>query len=142
MKKTIEITDGPSREEMFDGLRLFSERRLIPFRFRVREISDKQTMVAVLVGAIEAVDDGGDDYRASGHSWNLTFSVNRRFVADEIFMIKPEKKEPGVFAKEVNFEFFRGLTEENYLVGEFRKDLISVKAYYSTKTRKGNIIIE
>jgi len=140
--KTIEITDGPSREEIFDGLRLFAEKRLIPFRFMVSEISDKQTMVAVLINAIEAVDDGGADYHASGHSWNLNFSVNKRFVSDEIFMIRPEKHEPGVIAKKVNFEFFRGLTEENYLVGEFRKDLISVKACYSTKTRKGSVEIE
>lgn len=140
--KKIEITDGPSREEMFDGLRLFVEKRLIPFRFMVSEISDKQTMVAVLLSAIEAVDDGGTDHHASGHSWNLIFSVNKRFVSDEIFIIKPEKQEPGVIAKKVSFEFFRGLAEENYLVGEFRKDLISVKAYYSTKTRRGSIEIE
>ena len=74
--KKIEITDGPSREELFDGLRLFTEKRLIPFRFKV------------------------------------------------------------------SFELFRELAEENYLLGEFRKDLISVKAYYSTKTRRGGIEIE
>lgn len=140
--KKIEITDGPSREELFDGLRLFAEKRLIPFRFRASEISDKQIMVAVLLSAIEAVDDGGTDYHASGHSWNLIFSVNKRFVSDEIFIVKPEKQEHGVITKKVSFELFRELAEENYLLGEFRKDLISVKAYYSTKTRRGGIKIE
>lgn len=139
MKKIIEITDGPSREEIFDGLRLFAEKRLVPFRFKVREISDKEIMVAVFVIGIEAVDDGGPDYHPSGHSWNFTFLVNKRFVSEEIFVDKPEKHEPGVIAKKVSFEFFRGLTEENYLVGEFRKDLISMKASYSTKTRKGQL---
>jgi hypothetical protein len=142
MKKLVEITDGPSREEMFDGLRLFAEKRLIPFRFMVSEISDKQKMVAVLINAIEAVDDGGVDYHASGHSWNLNFSVNKHFVSDEIFIIKPEKHEPGVIAKKVSFEFFRQLAAENYLLGEFKKDLVAIKASYSTKTRKGIITIE
>ncbi len=140
MKKLIEITDGPSREELFDGLRLFSERRLTAFRFRVSEISEKEAMVAVLISAIEAVDDGGADYRPNGNLWNITFSINKRFVSDEIFVVEPEKSEPYVIAKKINFDFFRNLTEENYLVGEFRKDLISIKANYSTKTRKGTIL--
>ena len=130
--KTIEITNGPSREELFDGLRLFAEKRLIPFCVKMNE---KEKFVAVIINSIQAED-------GSGQSWNLTFYINERFVSESFFVDKPEKKETGVYAKKINFEFFRQLAEENYLLQEFRKDQITVKAYYSTKTRKGVITVE
>ncbi len=142
MKKIIEITNGPSREELFDGLRLFAEKRLIPFRFKVNEISEKQKMVAVIIDSIQAEDDGSNECCPSGHSWNITFYVNKLFVSDEIFVDKPAKIERGVIAKKVNFDGFRQLVAEKYPMPDFKKDLIVVKASYSTKTRKGNITIE
>ncbi len=138
MKKTIEITNGPSREELFDGLRLFSEKRLIPFCVKMNE---KERFLAVIIDSIQAVDDGSTEYHASGHSWNLTCYANKLLVSEEIFVDKPEKKESGVASKKVGFEFFRELAEENYLLQEYRKNQITVKAYYSTKTRKGTIVV-
>jgi hypothetical protein len=46
MADIIEITNGPSREELFDGLRLFSEKRLIPFLVKKDE-KEKYTVVFV-----------------------------------------------------------------------------------------------
>lgn len=131
MKNTIEISNGPSREELFDGLRLFSEKRLIPFIIKKDEV---ERWVAVIINSIEAED-------GSGYSWNLTFSVNSKYLSDEFFVEKA-KKEENVIVKKVDFNFFRQLCEDNYLVGECRKDLIVIKAYYSTKTRKGTVIFK
>ena len=132
VEKTIEITNGPSREELFDGLRLSSEKRLIPFCF---QMNGREKFVAVIIGSIQ-VDD------ASNNFWNLTLSVNKRFVSEEMYFctLEPKKKESGVFSEAIDFDFFRNLTDENYLLQEYRKDLITVKANYSTKTRKGKII--
>lgn len=130
--ETIEITNGPSREEMFDGLRLFAEKRLIPF---IIKNNDLERWVAVIITSIQAED-------GSGQSWNLTFSINKEFISPDFFIPKPAKKEVGVISKKMTFEAFRWYCEDNYLVGEFRKNTISVKAYYSTKTRKGTISVE
>lgn len=132
MPKTISITNGPSREELFDGLRLFSEKRLVPFCIKMDE---KERFLAVIISSIQAEDGGGQ-------SWNLTFYANQLLVSEEIFGDKPEKKEPGVFAKKITFESFKQLAEENYLLQEYRKNQIVIKAYYSTKTRKGHLTVE
>jgi hypothetical protein len=132
METTIEITNGPSREELFDGLRLFTGKRLIPF---IIKKDDVERWVAVVINSIQAED-------GSGQSWNLTFSIGKKFISPDDFVCKPKKAEEHVIAKKVDFAYFRELCEENYLVGEFRKDLIVIKAYYSTKTRKGTITIE
>jgi len=132
MSKTIPITNGPSREELFDALRLLAEGRLVPFCV---EKDGNKKYVAVLMSSI-AAEDG------SGQSWNLTFSINQLFLSDSFFTNKPEKIEGGVFSKKINFEGFRNLCEENYLTGEFRKNLITVKCYYSTRTREGVITVE
>ncbi|MEI7765747.1 MAG: hypothetical protein WCI93_04170 [bacterium] len=125
----IEITNGPSREEMFDGLRLFSEKRLVPF---IIEKNNMERWVAVIVNSIQAEDE-------SGHSWNLTLFIGKKFISEDFFVSKPEKKEEGVISKKVDFAFFRQLCEDDYLVEAFKKNLVKVKAYYSTKTRKGYI---
>lgn len=132
METTIEITNGPSREEMFDGLRLFSEKRLIPF---IIKKDDVERWVAVIVTSIQAED-------GSGQSWNLTLSINKKFISPDFFIQKPVKKEEHVIAKKMTFEAFRWDCKDNYLVGEFRKDAITVRTYYSTKTRKGTITVE
>lgn len=132
MKTTIEITNGPSREELFDGLRLFAEKRLIAFSVKKNEI---EKYVAVIIKSIQIGDP-------SGQSWNLTFSINELFVSELFFVNRPEKKESGVFAKKISFDGFRQLAEENYLLEDFRKNLVKAKVYYSTKTRKGTITVE
>lgn len=132
MSKTIQIVNGPSREELFDGLRLMSRNFLIPFCLKENE---NEKYVAVIMQMIEAED-------GSGESWNLRFHINNDFLQEEFFIRKPEKKEPGVIAKNIDFTFFKNLCEENYLVGENRKNLTTVKAYYSTKTRHGVITVE
>lgn len=133
METKIEITNGPSREELFDGLRLFSEKRLIPFIIKNNNYMER--WVAVIITSIQAED-------GSGQSWNLTFAIGKEFISPDYFIPKPEKKEVGVISKKMTFEAFRWDCEDNYLMGEFRKDTVVVKAYYSTKTRKGTITVE
>ncbi len=130
METTIEITNGPSREELFDGLRLFSEKRLVPF------LVLKNGMEKYFAGIIHSIEvgDGGDQ------SWNLTFSVSAKFLYDEFFVEKI-KKEEYVIAHKVDFNHFKQLIEEGYPIPELRKDLVRVKVFYSTKTRKGTIIV-
>jgi hypothetical protein len=65
MKNTIQITDGPSREELFDGMRLFAEKRTILFTVKVNE---KDYHLRVKMLGIEAED-------GSGNSWNLKFVI-------------------------------------------------------------------
>lgn len=130
MKKFIKIVNGPSREELFDGLRLYSEKRLIPF---IIKKDDVERWTAVVITSIQAED-------GNGQSWNLTFSINQKYLLDDFF-VEVKKVEPHVIAKKVDFSYFRQLCEENYLVGEFRKDVVTVKAYYSTKTREGTITV-
>ena len=132
MKKIIAITNGPSREELFDGLRLFSEKRLVPFQVIKNE---NEKYFAVIIHSIEAED-------GSGQSWNLTFSVNSKYLSDEFFIEKVKKEEYYIIAHKVDFNYFRQLIEEGYPIPELRKDLVRVKVYYSTKTRKGTIIVE
>lgn len=131
MKKTIEISNGPSREELFDGLRLFSEKRLVPFQIIQNGI---EKYFAAIIHSIEAED-------GNGQSWNLAFSLNRLFLSDEFFE-KVAKKESHVIAKKVDFNYFKQLIEERYPMPDYSKDLVRVKVYYSTKTRKGTISVE
>ncbi|MCX6755666.1 MAG: hypothetical protein NT068_04005 [Candidatus Nomurabacteria bacterium] len=72
MNTTLEITGGPSREELFDGLRLLSEKRQIPFTFKATK-GTELIMPLVTMQSI-AAEDG------SGHSWNITFLVKKCFV--------------------------------------------------------------
>jgi len=131
MKTKIEITNGPSREELFDGLRLSNEERLVPFQVIK---NGKEKYFAVIIHSIETED-------GSGQSWNLTFSVNSKYLSEQFYFEKV-KKEEYVIAKKVDFNQFRQLIEERYPIPELRKDLVRVKVYYSTKTRKGVITIE
>ena len=61
MSQTIAITNGPSREELFDGLRLFAEKREVGFNF---VSNGRDITLPFIIQSIE-VEDG------SGHSWNL-----------------------------------------------------------------------
>ncbi|HRH31185.1 MAG TPA: hypothetical protein PK950_00780 [Candidatus Paceibacterota bacterium] len=132
MKTTIEITNGPSVEELFAGLRYYSEGKLIPFCIKH---NDTEKYVAVLVSTIQ-VEDG------SGESWNVSLRINQQCVRESYFANSPAKKESGVIAKKVSYDEFRQLVKQDYLIGDFRKDQITVKAYFSTKYRTGAIDVQ
>ncbi|MCX6753421.1 MAG: hypothetical protein NTW62_03715 [Candidatus Nomurabacteria bacterium] len=71
MKNRILITSGPSREELFDGLRLFAEKRTIDF---IIEKNGQKTKLPLIIQGIEAED-------GSGECWNIKFVVNyKRFI--------------------------------------------------------------
>lgn len=62
MSKQIQITNGPSREELFDGLRLFAEKREVSF---IVVDNGRQMTLPATMRSIQAED-------GSGHSWNIT----------------------------------------------------------------------
>lgn len=72
--KTIEITNGPSREELFDGLRLFTEKRFV--KFTVLD-SSWEIPTEILLQGIQAED-------GSGQNWNLTIFIDDYFTKNRI----------------------------------------------------------
>jgi hypothetical protein len=64
-EKIINITSGPNREDLFDGQRLFAEKRTVPFTV---EINDKEFTLRVIMAGIKPED-------GSGRSWNLEFVI-------------------------------------------------------------------
>ncbi|GEM_PF-3320594 len=135
MTTNIEILNGPSREELFDGLRLFGEKRLVPFLIKK---DDRERYVAVKINSIEALSD---------QSWIITLWINKKCIEPSYFLHHKQeeggvisKKVSGVIRKKVSFELFRKLAEEKYLLQEFQKDLIVIKVHFSTKSRKGYIM--
>jgi len=134
MANNILITNGPSREELFDNLRLFAEKRLTPFLVKKNKEEKKEKYVAVVINSIKAEDE-------NGQLWGLTLSINKKFISSSFFSDKPKKPETGVASADVSFEGFRNLVRENYLVEEFRKDTVIIGGHYSTKTRQGIIFI-
>ncbi len=103
MSQKIKITNGPSREELFDGLRLLSEKRTVGF---VIEVNGREKKPDTWIHAIESED-------WTSQSWNLKFSIPTGFISP--VQITPLSKQ---------------------------KRSETVKAYYSTRTRKGFIIVE
>lgn len=65
MSKTIQIVNGPSREELFDGLRLFAEKREVGFMI---VDNGRQMTLPTILQSIQAED-------GSGQSWNLKIKV-------------------------------------------------------------------
>ena len=63
--KTINIISGPSREELFDALRLLAHVTDVPF---VIICEDKKYTLHARITGIKAED-------GSGHSWNITINV-------------------------------------------------------------------
>jgi len=55
------ITGGPSREELFDALRLFGERRRVEFTFH-REESPKKIRLRTQINLIEVEDGMGEKW--------------------------------------------------------------------------------
>ena len=86
MSKTLKITSGPSREELFDGLRLFAEKRPVGF---VIENNGRQMTPIVWMHGIEAED-------GSGQSWNIKFSIAENFVGEMPYPIDVSKPVPPV----------------------------------------------
>lgn len=107
MKKQFKITSGPSREELFDGQRLFAERRFVEF---VIENNGREMRPMVWMCGIEPED-------GSGQSWNIKFSLAENFVNKMPYQIDLSKSVPPIKS-------------------------VTVKAYYSTKTRTGTITVE
>ncbi len=70
MKKQIDITSGPSREELFDALRLFNEGRKASIEI---DNNGKKMKAEVIIHTIGAED-------GSGQSWNLSFSIKESFI--------------------------------------------------------------
>lgn len=135
--KTIQITNGPSKEELFDGLRLVSEKRLVPFCF---EREGGEGFAAVLIHSIAAED-------SSGHSWNITFAIDKNLleIIQQPIVIK---KEAGVISHKISFQGVKNsieLQREGHIDCIIRaimpKDAITLKAYYSSKLRTGVLTI-
>ena len=70
MKKQINIVSGPSREELFDALRLFNEGRKALLEI---DNNGKKMKAEVIIRKIGAED-------GSGQSWNLVFSIKESFI--------------------------------------------------------------
>ncbi len=68
MQKTINITGGPSREELFDGLRLFAESREVSFLI---VSNGRQVTLTGIIQSIQAED-------GSGQSWNISMNVTTK----------------------------------------------------------------
>ena len=148
--QTIKIVNGPSKEELFDALKLYNEKRLIPFGIiRVGEEPRKPGEESFLVTFIQSIqaEDG------SGQSWNITFRVEKEAI--DIALNPPRQKiyEPGVatVGKIVGFstmknwiQWERESMQRDHMVQGCapRKNTIEVKAHFSTKTRHGVITIE
>ena len=115
MSHKIKITNGPSRKELFDGLRLFSKKRTVNI---IVEDSGEEKKWSVTITNIGA--EG-----RSGHDWKIGFVVPKQSFR-RLFSSLP-------------FTPFVDPTNE-LKVG--RKQFLSMKARYSTRIRKGIITIE
>ncbi len=113
MLETIQITSGPSREELFDGLRLFSEKRIVPFKI---ELNGSRNVPATYIQGITAQDE-------SGESWNLILVIRKDFI---MFNVKDGNIDAHWLMKD----------------GEKLPEFVIVRASYSSRTRKGTITVE
>lgn len=113
MSQTIQITSGPSREELFDGLRLFAEKRQVGFLF---ENNGRQITLPFSMQSIQAED-------GSGNSWNVQMVLHIESFKKQDFALIP-------------------ITLRMAFIGHVTKTAIVVKGYYSTKKRKGVITID
>lgn len=78
LKQTIQISSGPSREELFDGLRLFAEKRTTSF-----VIKDNGRLVTLpVVMRVIGAEDGG------GESWNIEFNVLTRRLLELSLLVE------------------------------------------------------
>ncbi|MFZ2205472.1 MAG: hypothetical protein WAV23_02695 [Minisyncoccia bacterium] len=112
MKNTIQILSGPSREELFDGLRLFFEKRTVNFTVENDNGRSKRGLPTI-IQCIEPEDGSGD-------SWNIRFNI------------------PTEDLLRLDYSFF----PDNFYDSHVNKKMVGVKAYYSTKSRVGTITIE
>ena len=150
MSQRIQITNGPSRDELFDALKLYNEKRLIPFGIiRVGEEKRKPGEEQFLITLIQSIqaEDG------SGQSWNLTFHVEKEILDIALSAPKPKVHVHGVaiigkpttYSNILNWiKWEREDMQINYDLRTFapKKNTVLVKAYYSTQTREGVITVE
>ena len=140
MSQRIQITNGPSRDELFDALKLYNEKRLIPFGIiRVGEEKRKPGEEQFLITLIQ--------------SWNLTFHVEKEILDIALSAPKPKVHVHGVaiigkpttYSNILNWiKWEREDMQINYDLRTFapKKNTVLVKAYYSTQTREGVITVE
>ncbi|MCX6756140.1 MAG: hypothetical protein NTX85_02280 [Candidatus Nomurabacteria bacterium] len=112
MSQTIQILNGPSREELFDGLRLFAEKREVGFNL---ESNGREITLPFIMQSIEPED-------GSGNSWNTKMNLHVDSLGKDFYQIPLEIRKA--------------------FLGTPTKKVIQVKTYYSTKTRKGVITLE
>jgi hypothetical protein len=131
MKNAIEIVNGPSGEELFLGLRLIGEKRLVPFEIINGK---KQFYVLALMQSIQAED-------GSGESWNITFLIDKKFL-DPVTI--QNVQQGGTVAMNVEFETVRACLKNSASTGPDAiikaispANSVLVKAHYSSKTRQG-----
>jgi hypothetical protein len=71
MMQRLIITGGPSREDLFDGLRLFAEQRKVNFTLCSANIPEEEVTLSFRIKSIEIV---GYD----GNSWNIQLNISVR----------------------------------------------------------------
>ncbi len=96
MQLRFEITNGPSREELFDGLRLFSEKRPVQF---VTENNGRQMTSAVIMQAIE-IEDG------SGNNWNIKFQIGGDFLSTKNIKVRKSFEAKGFYSTKKRTGYF------------------------------------
>ncbi len=141
MKTALTITNGPSREELFDALRLTVENRLILLEV---ECYGVKRYISAIVNSIQ-------DGNGSGNLWNLTLKTDEKFLWQSFFMELPEIKKPGVYSsKKLDFCGIKNMIENEKEMGggptlqayQIRKQVTIEAPLYSTKTREGMLIGE
>ncbi len=113
MSKQISILSGPSREELFDGLRLFTEKR--PVSFTISQNGIEQKVLVVMQGL--TAEDG------SGNNWNIKIVVAAP-ILEGLVAKMPYPIDP---TNELHCKSVR---------------LTVVEGFYSTHTRKGHVQIK
>ena len=103
----IIITSGPSREELFDGLRLLAEKRTISFS--IEELGGNEVDIKVRMKSIQN-DDG------SGLHWQISFT----FEAKILDLYFPD------IAEEVLFDRKQRIEAKGYYSTHVRKGTIVI----------------
>ncbi|HEX9058659.1 MAG TPA: hypothetical protein VF941_00605 [Clostridia bacterium] len=110
----ISITGGPSREELFDGLRLFFEKREVHFLSHYAGTGSHRALQSSIIKGIESLDDVGERWKLKLYLWD--------------YNIRPK-----------DLTYFHGKRSTHH--GQVKNMQVIVEAEYSTRTRKGFIIV-
>ena len=77
VSEIVKIIDGPSEDELFNGLRFSSEKRLLSLA--IEKDGKKQTPLVLIQG----IETEGN----SGNSWKIKFSISNCFLGNKHFFI-------------------------------------------------------